>query len=70
MNNGSLFLCVRHDCNAKESFTAYLLKVQSFQCNNLHKSNEVSRNRVDVRHKESNNEGRYVLTKEELTVFD
>lgn len=37
-----------------------------FQCDNLHKSNEVSCNRVSVRYKESNKEGRYVLNNEEL----
>lgn len=42
--------------------------MRCFRCDNLHKSNEVSFNRVSVRYKESNKEGRYVLTNEELSI--
>jgi hypothetical protein len=36
-NNGRLLLRVSHNCNAKASFTEKLLKMQCFQCDNLHK---------------------------------
>jgi len=61
MNNGQSTFSVSHDYNAKASFTQKLPEVLCFQCDNLHKRNEVSCNRVSVRYKERNKEGRYVL---------